>query len=157
GKTEGNPLFLRELLQLSGADARRSEGIREVVRARLELIAPAARRALEAGAVLGREFAAAPLAAVAGVAELDARALVEPAAHAGLVESVGDPPRWRFTHVLLRQGLYDDLPAERRAALHLAAAEYLRHRRGGPPLAELAHHLVRAIPAVSAFDAARAA
>jgi hypothetical protein len=156
-QTEGNPLFLREVLQLSGAEARRSEGIREVVRARLALIPSASRAALEAAAVLGREFAALPLAAVAGVSELEARALIEPAAHAGVVESLREPPRWRFTHVLLRQGLYDDLSVERRAALHRAAAEELRRRTDGTPLAELAHHLAHAIPTVSHVEAARAA
>jgi tetratricopeptide (TPR) repeat protein len=156
-QSEGNPLFLREVLQLSGAQARRSEGIHEVVRARLALIPSESRAALEAAAVLGREFAAEPLAAVAGVPELEARARIEPAAHAGLVESFGEPPRWRFTHVLLRQRLYEDLSSERRAALHRAAAAELRTRREGPPLAELAHHLARAVPAVSPVEAAHAA
>jgi predicted ATPase len=155
-QTEGNPLFLRELLQLQGS-APRSEGIREVVRARLGLLPPASRAVLEAAAVLGREFAAGPLAPVAGVSDIEARVLLEPAANAAIVEGLDDPPRWRFTHVLLRQRLYDDLPAERRCALHRAAAAELAQRAAGPPLAELAHHLVQAIPAVSPQQAARAA
>jgi hypothetical protein len=155
-KTEGNPLFLRELLQLHGARAEPSDGIRAVVRARLALLPAACREALEAAAVLGREFAAAPLAAVAGVSELEVRALVEPASYAGIVETLQAPPRWRFTHVLLRQGLYDDLSAERRTALHRAAATALRGPVGAP-LAEVAHHLRQAIPAVSPGEAAHAA
>lgn len=156
-QTEGNPLFLREVLQLSSSDARRSESIREVVRARLALIPPRSRSTLEAAAVLGREFAAQPLAEVAGIPELEVRASIEPAAHAGIVESLEAPPRWRFSHVLLRQGLYEDLATERRAALHLAAAAHLRRRGDATSLAELAHHLFHALPASSASEAARAA
>lgn len=153
-KTEGNPLFLRELLQLHGSHAEQSEGIRAVVRARVALLPRESRAVLEAAAVLGREFAVGPLAAVAGISELEVRALVEPATHARVVETVED--RWRFTHVLLREGLYDDLSADRRAALHRAAATALRER-AEVPLAEVAHHLLNAIPAVSAIEAARAA
>jgi tetratricopeptide (TPR) repeat protein len=149
-QTEGNPLFLRELLQLHGTQAP-AEGIREVVRARLSLLSRESRALLEAAAVLGREFAAAPLSSVAAVSEVEARALVEPAAHAGIVEPLGDPPRWRFTHVLLRQGLYEDLPVERRAALHRAAFGALN---ASP--AELAHHAFHGMPAVSREDATRA-
>ena len=156
-ETEGNPLFLRELLQLHGPHAARAEGIREVVRARLSLMPAASRVVLEAAAVLGREFSIGPVAAIAGLSELDARARIEPAANAGIVEALDEPPRWRFTHVLLRQGLYEDLSFERRSALHHAAALELRRRPGGPELAELAHHLLHAIPAVSAVEAARAA
>jgi hypothetical protein len=154
-QTEGNPLFLRELLRLHGS-TQPTDGIREIVRARLALLTPETRRVLEAAAVLGREFSVAPLAALAATSELEARARIEPAANAAIVESLDDPPRWRFTHALLRQGLYDDLPSARRTALHHAAATELARRPDGPPHAELAHHLVSAIPAVPAAEAARA-
>ncbi|HWB73507.1 MAG TPA: AAA family ATPase, partial [Nannocystaceae bacterium] len=140
-QTEGNPLFLRELLQLSTTTARQSEGIHEVLRARLSLIPRDSSRVLEAAAVLGREFAAAQLAAVAGITEIEGRVAVEPAAHAGLVEAFDDPPRWRFTHVLLRQALYDAIEVGRRASLHARAARWLHETAATPALAELAHHV----------------
>jgi hypothetical protein len=155
-QTEGNPLFLGELLRLQGAASPVTDGIREVVRARLALLDAEARRTLEAAAVLGREFAVTPLAALAGISELDVRALVEPAANAGIVEALHQPPRWRFSHVLLRQGLYDDLPDARRRALHAAAADELA-RHGRVAHAEIAHHLIHAVPHVPAARAARAA
>lgn len=155
-QTEGNPLFLRELLNLHGS-LRPTDGIREVVRARLALLEPETRQLLEAAAVLGREFAVSPLARIAQIAELDARALVEPAANAGIIEPLEQPPRWRFTHVLLRQGLYDDLPDARRCSLHAAAADELERRAGDAQLAEIAHHRIHAVPHVSVTDAATAA
>jgi hypothetical protein len=157
GQTEGNPLFLRELLQLRGQPGKSSHGIREVVRARLALMTPPVRSLLEAAAVLGREFAVEPLAALAGMPELEVRALIEPAAHADLVEPLEHSPRWRFTHVLLREGLHDDLPPGRRAALHAAAAAELLRRDAASTLEEIAHHLLNAIPAVSVVQAAEGA
>ncbi len=155
-RTEGNPLFLRELLRLEGPAVREAEGIREVVRARLSLLTPNVKSVLEAAAILGREFALDPLAVIAKATELDLGATLASAASAAIVEPL-ESGRWRFTHVLLREGLYDDLPAERRAALHSAAGTELARRIGGPPLAELAHHLLNAIPAVAVGDAADAA
>ena len=166
-RTEGNPLFLRELLRLPGTSARQPEGIREVVRARLALLTPDVRLILGAAAVLGREFAFDPLVEIvrapdgktlaAETSEPDVRALLQRAADAGIVEPLEQSAHWRFTHVLLREGLYEELPAARRAAIHLAAARELGGRIGGPPLAELAHHLLLAVPAAGVGEAADAA
>jgi predicted ATPase len=134
-RSEGNPLFLRELLQLQEA-GRQPEGIRELVRARLALLGPVVRRGLEAAAVLGREFSLAPLAALAEAREPEVADILASAADAGIVEPMEPPARWRFTHMLLREGLYGALPPERRAALHRAAAAEMR-RRDEPQLAEL--------------------
>ena len=85
-RTEGNPLFLRELLRLQRATVGEPEGIREVVRARLALLTAAVRRPLEAAAVLGREFDLDPLAVLAEMTPLELSALLTPAADAGIVE-----------------------------------------------------------------------
>ena len=156
-QTEGNPLFLRELLQLRGPLGHQPDGIREVVRARVSLLTPVVRSVLEAAAVVGREFGAEQLAAVAGAPEPEVRSWMAPAAEAGIVEPLPQTSRWRFTHVLLREALYESLSAERRAALHRAAAAQLRGRGGMPALAEIAHHLLHAIPAVTVGEAAQAA
>jgi hypothetical protein len=153
-RSEGNPLFLRELLQLRGGDALRSSGIREVVRARLAPMPPDVRQVLEAAAVLGREFMIEPLAATAGAPEHEVRALLEPPTNAAIVEPLEQPPRWRFTHLLLREGLYEALEPNRRGALHFAAARALG---GRAPAMEVAHHLLRARPLVSVAEAADAA
>ena len=54
--------------------------------------------------------------------------------------------RYRFPHALLRELLYDDMPASRRVRLHRAAGERLAaaHGEGGTAMAaELANHFVR--------------
>jgi hypothetical protein len=156
-QTEGNPLFLRELLRLHTNTGRHPEGIRDVVRARLALLSPPARSTLEAASVLGREFELGTLERMVECSEADLASTLAPAVDASIVERLEPAGRLRFAHVLLREGLYSDLPGQRRAALHASAARALAPCGGSPPLAELAHHLLQAIPAVSLGNAADAA
>lgn len=156
-RTEGNPLFLRELLRLPGSVTRAPEGIREVVHARLSLLSPELRRVLEAAAVLGREIELDLLAAMLDVPDHELIELLVRAADASVVESFAAPATWRFTHVLLREGLYADLGVDRRAVLHRAAATLLQRRDGEPRLTERAHHLFHAIPATTVGEATDAA
>src|SRR5262249_23947872 len=145
---------LVQLLQLHPG-ARTPQGIAEVLRARLALLPADARPLLEAAAVLGREFGVTELVALAGGSSLELAARLAPAADAGIIEPVEPSTRWRFTHVLLREELYTALMPERRAALHLVAARELE--RQGADESLFAHHLLSALPAVSADEAARAA
>jgi DNA-binding CsgD family transcriptional regulator len=57
--------------------------------------------------------------------------------------------RWRFAHALVREVLYESLPAARRLRLHGRVGEALQSVYAadpGPHLAELAHHFVAAAP-----------
>jgi hypothetical protein len=148
----GNPLFLAESLHLVGAGGRRSSapaGVGALIRERLAQFAPATRDALETAALLGRELTFPVLADACGIDadELAAR-LRQPLA-VGILEEMEDA-RVRFAHGLYRERLVADLPAERRAGLHLRLAEaLLRWRAAGHIEAEepLAHHLLAAGPA----------
>ncbi|MCG8592122.1 MAG: AAA family ATPase, partial [Proteobacteria bacterium] len=75
GRTEGNPLFLRESLRwlatqggvtgwIPGATPPIPDGVREVIGCRLDELGAACRQSLEAAAVLGREFRLPVLASV---------------------------------------------------------------------------------------------
>lgn len=166
-QTEGNPLFLRELLRLETNAGQQPEGIREVVRARLTLLSRPVRHLLEAASVLGREFELEALTRVAEGSETELSALLVPAIDASIIERLEAPgaPRggqFRFTHVLLLEGLYSELPSERRSQLHAAAARAsadVALGRAAPrvSLSEQAHHLLHAIGAVSVGEAADAA
>src|SRR5262249_60996307 len=63
---------------------------------------------------------------------------------AGMVAAVpGAPGRFRFTHALIRDTLYEGIPAGRRLRLHQQAGEALEafyQPHLDPHLAELAHH-----------------
>ena len=156
-RSEGNPLFLRELLRLPGLGPRPPDGIRDVLHARLSLLSPEVRCVLEAAAVLGREIELDLLAPMLDAPEHEVSESMIPAIDAAIVEPFAAPATWRFTHVLLREALYADLGVDRRAVLHRAAAAVLRRHHGESRLAERAHHLFHAIPAVTVADATDAA
>jgi len=145
--SEGNPLFVHELLRLLVArgqvGAGVPAGVRAVIRERLALLSPATVALLQAAAVVGREFALPIAAEVAGVT---AAALEEAALEAGHAELLAPSggTRMRFSHALVAETLAADLPATVRFKLHRRAAEALQAARGRDPstasLDEVAHH-----------------
>jgi tetratricopeptide (TPR) repeat protein len=88
------------------------------------------------------------MAQLGALAEEDLFAALEEAAAARLIVGVpGAPERFRFSHILVRDTLYEDLPAPRRLRLHLAAAqsiEALHAANPRPHVAEMTHHFVAA-------------
>jgi tetratricopeptide (TPR) repeat protein len=159
--TQGNPLFISELLRsgevlraagdgpLTGVDALPNT-VREVVRQRLALLPPDSRTVLEAAAALGDEFSAAGVAEALGCAPESVEAALASAAGAGmLVAAVGAARRHRFAHALFREALYRDLTATRRRELHAAILAALERRHQGDPrapFAGLAYHALEAGP-----------
>ena len=139
GVTEGNPLFVTELLRMraGGGPARTPDGIRAVIDEHLARLPGDARAVLEVAAVLGRAIALAELVAVSGVDAdaVDARLRdSEAAAHHG--EDRRRAPRVRACPPArpdLRVG--PAVPA-RRAALARGRGRAARRRsvaRGGAP------------------------
>lgn len=162
-ETEGNPLFVGEVARLLAAEGRLAEtdanalwtvgipqGVREVIGRRLSRLSAACLRMLTLGSVLGREVG---LDALSRLTELAPDELLDPldeALEARVLASVpGGPDRLRFAHALIRQTLYDQLTAPRRARLHRRAGEVLEalyEQDPEPYLAELAHHFFEAAP-----------
>jgi tetratricopeptide (TPR) repeat protein len=165
--SEGNPLFINELLRLlvAGGDfaVGRDAGtmpipdtVREVISRRIARLAPETRDLLATASVIGRDFTMGLLGSIAG-APLDLGRQLEVAANAGLLQASG-AGAWRFSHVLVREGLYRDLDAGERARLHGAVAAALEAGgRATMAVAEIAHHLLAALPAGDAVAAAAAA
>src|SRR5216117_893333 len=124
--------------------------VREVIGQRLARLSPAARDLLDLAATIGVEMPVAVLAAATGQPAMQVLAALEEPLAARLVTEVHeDPRRWRFTHALVREVLYEALGPARRAALHRAIGEALERLHGeldGPHLDELAHHFTCAAP-----------
>jgi DNA-binding CsgD family transcriptional regulator len=154
-QTEGHPLFLAELVrELSQARTARPaggaiavrvpRGVREVIGARLNHLAPACVQLLQYAAVIGREFEFDLLRRLApDVAEEDCLAALEEARTASLLEESADARGYQFSHALVRDTLYDELPAARRARLHQQIAAALEAQYQGdvtPCVSALAHH-----------------
>ncbi|MEU2167420.1 BTAD domain-containing putative transcriptional regulator [Micromonospora chersina] len=152
-RSGGNPFFARELARLLAAEGAAAletvpAGVRDVIRHRLAQLPEPARAVLRQAAVLGRDLDADVLAALAGEeAMLDA---VDRAAQAGLLT----PDGTRFGHILVRDTLYTDLSAPRRARWHAAVGAALERLRPDDVTA-LAHHFGQAPGPDAATRAAR--
>jgi len=160
-KTEGNPLFVGEVVRLLAHEGRlvEAEGvlalalpemIREVIARRVEPISPQSKRVLSFASVLGREF---DLDALSRVMDMESdevlQALDEPIAARIVSEVPGALARLRFAHVLIRETLYQEITPAHRARLHRWVGEALESLYGEsrePHLAELAHHFFQAAP-----------
>ncbi len=157
--TEGTPLFVNEVVRALVAGAGRAgetlparllvpDGLQPAIRGHLAHISDASRAALRAAAVIGREFSLPLLRAMPTATDsspsADLADLLMEAERAGLLEKIGDvPPRFRFSHILIRETIYRDLGAAERERLHGKVADALATQGAGDRperLAELAHH-----------------
>jgi DNA-binding CsgD family transcriptional regulator len=163
-RTDGNPFFVTEVVRLLAGEGRLDaagtsllmlatslpEGVKAVVAERLGRLSDDCRRVLEVAAVVGRDFELRVLQSASGLDGDRLLELVEEAEAARVVAAVpGGLGRWRFAHALVREVLYEGLPAARRIRLHGRVGEALEAvyvADPGPHLAELAHHFVAAAP-----------
>jgi len=138
-RAAGNPLFLDQLLR--HADESQAVAVpgsvQSLVQERIDRLDPADKAGVQAASVLGQRFALAPLAHLLDKADylpdrLVSRLLLRPQQASGEV--------FLFTHVLIRDAIYDTLLRSRRRELHRRAAEWYANR--DPVLR--AEHLERA-------------
>ena len=163
-ETEGNPFFMSEVVRLLVAEGKLTrepdagswghaipQGVREVIGRRLNRLSPRCNEVLATAAVLGREFDSRLLARVSGQSEIELLDALEEAIAARLLVEVREgAARYRFSHALVRDTLYDELGAPRRVRLHRAAGEALDRGSAeieGPRLAEVAHHFYQSVQA----------
>jgi class 3 adenylate cyclase/tetratricopeptide (TPR) repeat protein len=139
----GNPLFLEQLLR--NAEERAQEAvptsIHNIVLARMDRLSPTDKRVLQVASVLGQRFDLDTVCFLLGVHECS----LQPLTAAGLLKPDGEA--WLFTHVLLRDAVYDTLLRTRRRELHRQAADWFA---GRGDLVLRAQHLDRAEDAEAA-------
>ena len=171
-ETEGNPLFAGEIVRLLSVEGVRSESaddvrltipesVRDVIARRLTHLSAECSRALVLASVLGREFALDALARLGALSEDQLLDMLDEAIAARVVSDVaGGPGRISFSHVLIRDTLYEGLNSARRVRLHrevVSALEALYGDELGPHLAELAHHAIAGRDAGKGVEYARRA
>ena len=160
-ESEGNPFFAGELLRYrrdsgdGGGRALLPDTLRGVLGARLARLSEPARRTLTLASVFGREFSVWAIQQAGEGAEHSVLDALEEAETNRVIAPADVPGAYRFAHGLLRDAVYDDIAASRRARLHLRAGEALAQRLAGEPehLAALAYHFAQAIPAGGAAAA----
>jgi DNA-binding winged helix-turn-helix (wHTH) protein/tetratricopeptide (TPR) repeat protein len=170
--TEGHPLFATRLLsmlveqgdiqQIDGrwraprpiaeVELRVPNGVRGLIEKKLDTLAEEDRRALSHASVIGVEFTSSALASLLERDELDVDDRLDALARVHhLLEPLGEERlpngqlsvRYRFSHVLYRNVLYDALAGKRRMLLHQKAAEHLSATLGEDDwrvAAQLAQH-----------------
>jgi AAA ATPase domain len=170
--TEGNPLFVREVVRLLATKAaierpgRRMPipgTIRAVIQRRLAPLSADAVQVLSAAAVVGRAF---DLELVGPACELPAERVLNGLSEAvalGVVEEPGTVGGYRFSHALIGEVLYERLPISARLQLHRRVGEAIERQAGAGAeahVAELARHFAEvaaAGQAVKALEYARRA
>lgn len=162
-QTGGNPFFLTQVMQLLESQGRLegdkvelsvdlplSRGVRDAIRRHLDVLSESCYATLAAASVIGREF---PMAALAAACDGSSDDLLESLSEAIAARVVAEIPgavgRYGFSHSLIRETLYGELPTARRVQLHARIGDALvaaYGRNDEPHLAELAHHYVQAAP-----------
>ena len=150
--TSGNPLLLRQLLRaleaegvppdVAHTDTVRAVGSRAVsslVMLRLRRMPPEVTAAARAVAVLGQDADLPTVAALARMPEEQAAAALDLLSRS---EVLKDERPLTFVHPLVRDAVYDDLPAAERALHHERAAEVLQ--QAGVGAEQVAAHLLLA-------------
>jgi predicted ATPase len=134
-QTDGVPLFIEELTMALAETVPQSDGatlavpdtLQASLTARLDRL-PAAKQVAQIGAVIGREFLHALLAAVAQLPEAKLAQGLDELVASGLAFRRGVPPDaiYSFKHALVQEAAYGSLLRTRRAVIHariVAAAE----------------------------------
>lgn len=155
--SEGNPFFVLEAIRLLTATGtlhrpdhsvgfRVPEGARALLGARIEALDDRTKELLEVAAVLGRRFKLSILADVTDIPLDPLLEILEDALVNDVIEEAG-VDEYRFTHIMLRETVYEGLKAGTRMRLHRQVAEVLE--RGSEEevdasRTELAHHWFKA-------------
>jgi len=148
-KTEGNPFFIVETVKalfetgvlrleqdawqgdfarLSEADLPLPAGVSEIIRGRVRRLDDDSRAMLGQAAVIGREFDFDVLNALRGEAEEATLTVIERLLrHRLIAEGTGAMGRdYAFTHHLIQEVIYADLPQRRRQHMHGRVAEVIQ-------------------------------
>ncbi len=152
---EGNPFFAGELLRaLAEAGALARDGgrwrlgdlgqaqvpvlVRQVIERRLAHLGDDARRRLEVAAVIGHDVPVDLWVEASGESDTLLAETLERAVEARLIDDLGGE-RFRFSHALIRQTLYEGLVSLRRRGWHRKVGDILAASARSDPDA-VAHH-----------------
>ena len=166
--TAGNPFFVGEIVRMLAAEDTPKrldeaiqdpfqhipEEVRTLIRRRVASLEREAVDVLRAAAVIGREFDLHLLQRTSRLTPARLLGVLREADAGGVITAL--PPaghRYSFTHELVRETLYDDLPPVRRMELHHEVARLVETAYGDdldPHLSEIARHFYLAAPLADA-------
>ena len=166
-RSGGNPLYTEEFVRMLRdrglverdrspvdlSDAAFPPTIQAVIAARLDTLSAEHKAVLQDASVIGKVFWPGALAAVGGRDIAEVRQALEELAEKELIEqaavsSVRNQPEYSFSHILVRDVGYSQIPRATRAERHQRTARWIEEMASGRVAdhAEiLAHHAVRAL------------
>ena len=143
----GNPLYAEEFVRMlkdrgllsrvgerwelvEGADIPFPDSIHSVIAARLDTLAPSAKAVLQDASIIGKVFWPGAVAAIGGRYEAMVQASLDEASSRGLVSeapasSIAGEAEFAFSHALVRDVCYGQIPRADRATKHRAAAAWI--------------------------------
>lgn len=153
-RTDGNPLFAIELIKvlmdesagaaIAATPAKIPAGVRETIGRRLVRLSDRCNELLCVAAVHGRQFTAREIAVAVDEDVQRVLTMLEPAAQAGILQAnVETSGGYQFTHGLIRETIYEDLPTVDRLRMHGRAGDALVAVHSAhlePALTQIAHH-----------------
>ncbi len=160
-RTQGNPFFLLQMLELLAQQGKRPDAatlreleappaVRHVIQQRVAGLTREAHTALAAAAAIGQEFDAPLLAALLDMPLSQLLGALEVARGMGVItRHPSVPQRFVFSHALLRETLYEGLALPESGALHARLADLLSARTSSGDarqLGEVARHSLLAVP-----------
>jgi class 3 adenylate cyclase/tetratricopeptide (TPR) repeat protein len=162
-KTEGNPLFVEEIVRMlveEGADGgdRIPDTLQALIGARIDRLPAGQKILLQRGSVMGRTFFAGAIDHLS--AEYDADELEDMLDDLLLRDLITRQERstisgetaYRFKHVLIREVAYSGLSKSSRAEYHTRFAEWLREKADKELLEIRAYHLDQACTLYAELD-----
>jgi class 3 adenylate cyclase/tetratricopeptide (TPR) repeat protein len=129
----GNPLYAEQFARMladGGEDQGVPETVQAVISARLDALGPGRKALLQDSAVIGKVFWAEAVAAVSGSEERTVLAALVELAHRDLVRSARTSSlegkrEFSFTHLLVRDVAYGQIPRAERARKHRLVGEWI--------------------------------
>jgi class 3 adenylate cyclase/tetratricopeptide (TPR) repeat protein len=160
GRTDGIPLFIEEMTRMvleGGATASIPLSLHELLLARLDTLPSRQKSLAQLGAVVGRDFSYALLAAVAERDEAGLRRELSGLREAGLLRQRpgAEGPEYEFRHALLQEAAYQSLSRSTRRRHHGRIARVLAERFPrlvGRRPEVLAYHLTEAGQPASSIE-----
>jgi class 3 adenylate cyclase/tetratricopeptide (TPR) repeat protein len=160
-KTEGNPLFLEEMVRMlaerpRGGGERIPDTLQALIAARIDRLPAAPRVVLQRASVMGRIFMTGALEHLSPEVESVEHCLQELLIRDLVVRepraTISGEAAYKFKHVLIREVAYSGLSKTSRADLHHAFAEWLAERAGDELLEIRAFHLDQATRLLAELD-----
>jgi tetratricopeptide (TPR) repeat protein len=158
-KTDGNPLFVTEIVRLIVAEGRLAEmgagrsvalpippSVRDVIERRVGGLSESCGRVLATGSVMGRNFSLKVLSALHTESEDELLDLLDEAVAARLIRETDNAGQYTFSHALIRDAVYEQNSATRRARLHHRIGEAIEQGYAAALddfLPALAHHFTQ--------------